>query len=165
MSCPSIIGDTGATGATGVTGATGAASGLNAYGGVFNNTPQTLTLAAATPTVIPMANAMATSNVTPGANTLTVTQSGNYEIMYQVNATASIGAAVTVAVRENGTNIPSTVTTKTLAAGVENVYEGQVLVALTAGDVIDLAISALVAVTATLGTGVSATLTVKKLDA
>ena len=41
---------------------------------------------------------------------------------------------------------------------------GSIILTLTAGDVIDMAISALVAVGVTLGTGVNATLTVKKLD-
>ena len=82
----------------------------------------------------------------------------------KLNASASLGAAVTVAVRRNGTNIPSTVLTRTLAIGTETIYQGNTIVTLTAGDIIDLAISALLALSVTLGGGTNATLSVKKLN-
>ena len=69
-----------------------------------------------------------------------------------------------MAVRQNATNIPSTVISRLLSVGVSSIYSGSVIVSLNAGDVIDMAISALLAVGVTLGTGVSATLTVKKLN-
>ena len=43
-------------------------------------------------------------------------------------------------------------------------FSGSTVVALVAGDVIDMAISALIAVGVTLGSGTSAALTVKKID-
>ncbi len=147
-----------------MTGATGPANGLNAYGGIYSNTPQTLDLSIGGTTVVPMPNAMPALNVTNAANALTVAQAGDYEIEFKLNASASLGAAVTVAVRRNGTNIPSTVLTRTLAIGTETIYQGNTIVTLTAGDVIDLAISALLALSVTLGGGTNATLSVKKLN-
>ena len=160
-----IDGVTGPTGATGPTGPTGPANGLRAYGGKYSNTPQTLNLTIGTPTVIPLANTMPNLNTTyTPANSITVTEAGDYEINYFSNATATVGAAVTQAVRSNGTNIASTVITRTLSAGVGSIYSGSVIVNLPAGAVIDMVISALIAVGVTLGNGVNATLTVKKIN-
>ncbi len=113
-----------------------------------------------------MANTMPSSNVTyTPANSVTVATAGNYEISYQVNGTAALAASVTVAVRNNGANIPSLTMTRTLTAGTNTVYQGSAIVSLTAGNVIDLALSALLAVGVTLGSGTNALLTVKKLNA
>lgn len=158
-------GPTGPTGATGITGPTGPANGLNAYGGKYSDTPQTLNLTIGTPTQIPLANAMPNLNTTyTPANSITATQAGTYEINYFSNASVAVGTTVTQAVRINGTNIPSTVITRVLAVGVGSIYNGSVVVTLAAGDVIDMALSALLAVGVTLGAGVNASLSIKKLD-
>ena len=98
------------------------------------------------------------------ANSITATTAGNYEINYFSNVSVAIGTTVTQAVRINGTNIPSTVITRVLAVGVGSIYSGSVVVALAAGDVIDMALSALLAVGVTLGSGVNASLSIKKLN-
>ncbi len=98
------------------------------------------------------------------ANAITVTQAGTYEINYYSNMTAAVATTVTMAIRNNGTNIPSTVISRGLSIGVGSIYSGSVIVTLTAGSVIDMAISALLAVGVTLGTGVNATLSIKKLN-
>ena len=107
---------------------------------------------------------MPTSNVALGTNNLTIQQSGVYEINYMFNASASLGAAVTLAVLRNGTAIPSTQEVHLLAIGIESIYSGSVLATLNAGDVLTIAVSALLALTLTLGTGVSVTLSVKRID-
>ena len=155
----------GPTGPSGTIGPTGPANGLNAYGGKYNNTSQTLNLSIGSATQIPLANNLPNLNTTyTPANSITVTQAGTYEINYYSNVSVALGTTVTLAVRNNGTNIPSTVISRLLSVGVDSVYSGSTVVTLTAGDVIDMAISALVAVGITLGSGVNATLTVKKLD-
>ena len=160
-----IAGTIGATGPTGITGPTGPANGLNAYGGKYSDTPQTLNLVIGTPTQIPLANSLPNLNTTyTPTNSITVAQAGNYEINYFSNVSAALGTTVTQAVRSNGTNIPSTVVSRVLAVGVGSIYSGSVIVALPAGAVIDMAISALLAVGVTLGNGVNATLSVKKLN-
>jgi len=149
----------------GITGPTGPANGLNAYGGKFNNTPSTINLTIGTATQIPLANNMPNLNTTyTPANSITVSQAGTYEINYFSNLSAAVATTLTFAVRNNGTNIPSTIVSRVLSVGVVSIYNGSVIVTLAAGDVIDMAISALLAVGVTLGTGVNATLSVKKLN-
>jgi len=146
-------------------GPTGPANGLNAYGGKFNNTPQTLNLIIGSATQIPLANTMPNLNTTyTPTNSITITQAGIYEINYFSNVSAAIGTTVTQAVRINGTNIPSTIISRVLSVGVGSTYTGSTIVTLAAGDVIDMAISALLAVGITLGNGVNATLSIKKLN-
>ena len=98
------------------------------------------------------------------ANSITVTQAGTYEINYYSNVSLAVATTLTFAVRNNGTNIPATVISRALSANVGSIYSGSVIVTLPAGAVIDMAVSALLAVGVTLGTGVNATLSVKKLN-
>ena len=51
-----------------------------------------------------------------------------------------------------------------LAVGVESIYSGSVIEYLSPGDVLELVVFANYALNLTLGIGVAATLTVKKLD-
>ncbi len=97
-------------------------------------------------------------------NSITVAQSGTYEINYLISVTVAIGTTLTIAVRNNGTNIPSTVISRTLSVGTNTTYSGSIISTLTAGNTLDMAISALIAVGVTLGTGTSAILTVKKIS-
>ena len=137
---------------------------LNAYGGKYNNTTQTLNLLLGTQTVLPLPVSMPLNNVGSGTNSLSIQQSGVYEINYMFNASASLGAAVTLAVRRNGTNIPSTEERHLLAVATESIFSGSVITTLSAGDAIDIAVSAAVALALTLSTGVTVTLSVKLLD-
>lgn len=152
-------------GPTGPTGPTGANNGLNAYGGKYSNTTQSINLGVGTQTQIALPNTMPNSNVTyTPTNSITVAQAGTYEINYYSNISAAVGTTVTLAVRTNGTNIPSTVISRALSVGVNSIYSGSTVVTLAAGDVIDMAVSALLAVGLTLGSGVNATLSIKKLN-
>ena len=149
----------------GPTGPTGPANGLNAYGGKYNTTTQTLNLTVGSATQIPLAIDMPNLNTTyTPTNSITVTQAGTYEINYFSNVTAAVATTVTQAVRINGTNIQSTVISRILSVGVGSTYTGSTVVTLAAGDVIDIAMSALLAVGVTLGTGVNASLSIKKLN-
>lgn len=149
----------------GPTGPTGPANGLNAYGGKYNNTSQLLNIAIGSSTQIPLANNLPNLNTSYApANSITIAQAGTYEINYFSNISAAVGTTVTQAVRVNGANIPSTVISRALSVGVGSTYSGSTIVTLAAGDVIDMAISALLAVGVTLGTGVNASLSVKKLN-
>ena len=98
------------------------------------------------------------------ANSITVTQAGTYEINYFSNISVALATTLTMAIRQNGTNIPSTVISRALSVGVSSIYSGSVIVTLPAGAVIDMAMSALLAVGVNLGTGVNATLSVKRLS-
>ena len=158
-------GASGTVGATGPTGPTGPTAGLAAYGGKYSDTPQTLNLVLGSQTQVPLANSMPNLNTTyTPVNSITVAQAGNYEINYFSNVSAAIATTLTQAIRSNGTNIPSTVISRALSVGVGSIYSGSVIVALPAGAVIDMAVSALLAVGVTLGSGVNASLSVKKIN-
>ena len=164
------VGATGPTGATGVIGATGptGATGttdLNAYGGLYNTTPQALSLAVGGTTQLPRPSSMPLKNVTyTPANSITVGTAGVYEINYYSNVSAALGTTVTMSVRRNGTAIPQASISRVLSVGVGSLYNGSIIISLNAGDVIDMALSALLAVGITLGSGVNTTLTVKQIS-
>ncbi len=160
-------GPTGATGADGVTGPTGAtgAADLNAYGGLYNTTPQTLNLTVGGTTQLPLPSTMPLKNVAYSpANSITASTAGVYEVNYYTNVSAAIGTTVTMAVRRNGTAIPQATVSRVLSVGVGSVYSGSFIITLNAGDVIDMALSALLAVGITLGGGVNTTLTIKQIS-
>jgi len=165
-----IIGPTGLTGATGptgpigATGPTGPNEGLNAYGGRYNTSASVINLTIGSTSVIPLNLNMPNKNVTYGTNTITLSETGVYEINYYANITAAVATIVTMAVRNNGTNIESTVISRALSVGVSSVYSGSTIVNLSSGSVLDLSLSALLAVGVTLGTGVGASLTVKRIN-
>lgn len=149
----------------GPTGPTGPANGLSAYGGKYNDTPQTLNLVIGSASQIPLTNSMPNLNTTyTPVNSITVAQAGTYEINYFSNVSVALGTTLTQAIRVNGTNIPSTVISRTLSVGASTIYSGSTIVTLTAGSVIDMVLSALVAVGVTLGSGVNATLSLKKIN-
>ena len=158
------IGATGATGVTGATGPTGTAD-LNAYGGLYSTTPQTLNLTLGGTTQLPMPTTMPSKNTTyTPANSITATVAGVYEINYYTNLSAALGTTVTMSVRRNGTVIPQASISRVLAVGVASLYNGSFIISLNAGDVIDMAVSALLAVGVTLGSGVNTTLTIKQIS-
>ena len=136
-----------------------------AYGGKYNDTAQTLNLLIGSQEQLPLAVDMPASNVDLSpVNALQIQESGVYEINYMFNASASVGASVTLSVRRNGTIIPSTEEQHLLAVATESIYSGSVIENLSAGDLLDMAVSALAALTLSLSTGVTVTLSVKRLD-
>lgn len=149
----------------GPTGPTGPSSGLLVYGGKYNNTSSNISLGIGTQSQVPLPVSMSNSNTTYATNnSITVTQGGVYEINFYTNVSVALGTTLTLAIRANGTNIPSTVISRTLSVGTSSIYSGSVLVQLPANTVIDMAVSALIAVGVTLGSGTTATLTVKKIS-
>lgn len=149
----------------GPTGPTGpAGSDLSAYGGKYNTTASTLNLGIATQTQVPLASSMPNLNTTYSpTNSITVPQAGIYEINYFINLSVAVGTTLTLAVRNNGTNIPSTVISRALSVGTNSLYSGSVIVNLPANSVIDMAVSALVAVGVNLSNGTNASITIKKI--
>ena len=112
-----------------------------------------------------MPSAMPSDGVTYiPANSITVTDAGNYEINYSTTLSVAVGTTVTIAVRSNGTDIPGATVSRVLSVGVGSLVNGSTIVSLPAGAVINMVISALIAVGVTLGSGVNASLTVKKIN-
>ncbi len=158
-------GPTGPLGATGPTGPIGPASGLSAYGGKFSNTSSSISITIGGQSQVPLANSMPNLNTTyTTANSINISQAGTYEINYYSNISVSLATTLTFAVRNNGTNIPATVISRSLNASTGSIYSGSAIVTLPAGSVIDMAMSALVAVGVTFGNGVNASLSVKRLS-
>ena len=149
----------------GPTGPAGPSSGLSAYGGKYNNTASNISLGIGTQSQVPLPLTMPNSNTTyTTTNSITITQAGTYEINFYSNISVAIGTTLTLAVRSNGNNIPGTVLSKTLSVGTTSIYSGTVIVSLSANSTIDMAVSALIAVGVTLGSGTSASLTIKKIS-
>ena len=138
---------------------------LSSYAGLYNTTPQTLNLTVGGTTQLPIASTMPSKNATyTPTNSITVTNAGVYEINYYTNLSSAVGTTVTMSVRRNGTTIPQASISRVLAVGVASLYNGSIIISLNAGDVIDMALSALLAVGVTLGGGVNTTLTLKQIS-
>ena len=158
-------GPTGPTGATGEVGATGLTGSLvSAYGGRYSTTSSSLTLGIASQTQIPLSLTMPNLNTTYTNNSITISQTGVYEINYYINLSATLATTVTTAVRNNGTNIASTVISRAISSGVSSIYSGSIITNLSTGSVIDMAVSALVSVGLSLPSGTNATLSVKRIS-
>ena len=112
------------------------------------------------PNLMPNVNANETEN-----HYIMLEQDGIYQINYFANISVDKDTTVTLIVRQNETNIPSTVITKKLAAQTETLYYGSTLASLKADDKIDIAISATDEnITIHFGTGMNASLSVMKID-
>lgn len=159
-------GPTGPQGLSGPTGPAGPSPGLSAYGGKYNNTTGSINLGIGIQSQVPLPVSMPNLNTTYATNnSITVSQGGIYEINFYANISVALATTLTLAIRANGTNIASTVVSRTLSVGTSSLYNGSVLVQLPANTTIDMAVSALIAVGVTLSSGTNASLTVKKINA
>ncbi len=95
------------------------------------------------------------------ANSVTISEAGDYEINYSANLTSTNSATILLAVRENGTPIDSAMITNVFSDGENRIYSGSVIRTLAAGDVIDMAITSTEEAT---GSIINAALSVKLLD-
>lgn len=112
-----------------------------------------------------MSEEMANENVTASGNTLTVAQAGDYEITYNLGATA--GTEITnanFAIQENGSDITGTTETATIGTTTPTVFNGSIIAPLTAGAEITMTVADPASGNATI-TVDNARLIVKKLDA
>ncbi len=107
---------------------------------------------------------MPSSNVTYGTNSVTVTDGGVYRLTYGVRGSVAADTTMTVAVGQNGTDIPSTSLTHTLTAGTIDGFDGTSIVSLSSGDVLTLLASGGTTTTFTPADGVNTYLVVEKLD-
>ncbi len=156
----------GEVGPTGPMGPAGAAL-ISAYGGKYNNMTSIInTMGAGRWVQIPLNESMANINVVnTNENAIKLEQDGVYEINYSLNITANSNTIITVMVRENSIMIPSTVIAKSVIPNDFVSFNGSVIVELKADDVLDMALSTTIDnVMINFGTGITATLSVKKLD-
>ena len=157
-------GAAGATGATGATGPTGAANGLNAYGGLYTTAAPSLSLST-TAQQVTLGDQMPETGVTyTPANSITVADTGLYDIFYSITITPDTADTITVSPRVNNTDVTGASSVHTLDADEESTFTKSTLVSLNAGDVVDLAVTATQAVTAPVASGTGAVLVVKRLN-
>lgn len=170
-------GPTGSTGATGATGPGGTASGLEAYGGRYNSSTQLLFFTQADQTIpVTLNSTMPARNVTYStANSLTVTESGDYLIDYNILLNTNKSVTAAAAVRRNGAVIQQTRGSQTLSADDQTgvTFDARMtcstIVALDADDILDLSIAIVRTLPANLDAVINgnanAALTVRRLDA
>ncbi len=165
-------GDPGPIGERGPIGPPGPSS-LNAYGGKYNNITTTVTPPQVGDWIqVPLPSSMPSININGSIedgdefiNTLKMEQDGIYEINYFVNVSVSKETELTLIVRKNTVNIPSSVITKKVLANTDISYNGSIIVELKADDEVDMELSATEEdATITFGNGTTATLTAKKID-
>ena len=159
-------GEIGPQGPIGPAGPPGAAL-ISAYGGKYNNIGRTLdTLGAGTWTQVPLVETMDNINIvdtTP--NTIELEQDGVYELNYLLNFSVNKAATVTIMVRKNSVMIPETVLTKQIKENESTIFSISTITSLSADDTLDIALSATEDnVTVTFGSGITAALSIKKLD-
>lgn len=106
------------------------------------------------------------ANTTVAVNQITVTQSGTYEIHYNINAFGA-SRTYTAAVLRNGVAITPTTTTVTATQAANGSFiatlSADTLVTLNAGDVLTLGLASDIVGTTTVGGLGNATLSVKQL--
>ena len=151
-------------------------SGNTAYGGLYNSSTQLVFFTEADQeqqvrlnTVMPLRDMTAN-----GDNTLTILENGDYEVSYNILLNTSRAATAAVGVRRNGTMIAQTRGSQTMAVDDTTTlsYDGRLsassIVSLSAGDVLDLAISIVRMLPdnldAVINGAANCTLTVVKLD-
>lgn len=174
MGPPGPQGIAGPTGPQGPTGPAGIEV-TSVYGGIYNSSTQLLFFTAVNDYVqIQLRNALPSEGVTTDINTLTIIETGNYEINYNVLLNTSQAVDVGIAVRQNGIVIPTSRGSQTMAIdstttiSYDGRLSGSTIVTLQSGDVLDLAIQVLnnlpTGLDAIVNNNANATLTVKKLS-
>ena len=163
---PGLEGPKGEKGEPGPMGPAGAAL-LSAYGGKYNNmTKQLDTQVVGTWVQVPLVETMDNINiVNTEENSIKLEQDGIYELTYSLNFTGSQATLITSMVRKNSVMIASTVIAKQIVTNATTSVYCSTIVTLSADDVLDIALSATDNnVMVTFGTGITASLSVKKLD-
>ena len=156
----------GPRGEIGPTGPSGYAL-LSAYGGKYNNLSATIdTQKVGTWVEVPLTDDMDNINVVNNTpNAIVLEQDGIYEINFGVNFTPSSTNIMTVMVRENSVIIPALTVVRQVSANEAVNISASTIMELKASDKLDIALSAtLDNVIVTLGPGMTAYLSVKKLD-
>lgn len=156
----------GSPGPIGPTGASGYAL-ISAYGGKYNNLTTTIdSLEVGNWLQIPLVESMANINVVNSTeNSLVLEQDGVYEINYSINVSTDKSTILTLMIRKNEVMIPSSVIAKQVPPINTISFNGSIIVELDAGDILDMQLSTTENnVMLTFNTGITAALSIKKLD-
>lgn len=141
-----------------------ATAGLEAYGGIYGDVATPITLTAGVDEILTLAESMASSNVVLSSDSITIQADGDYQVNYMLmlqSTTGSFGLSCGVVV--NGDYLLSTITSLALGSDFEHFSVG-VIVPLSAGDVVRLALNSATGGGILLGPALNATLSVMKIS-
>jgi hypothetical protein len=160
-----IQGPVGPQGEQGIQGPAGAdgTNGLASFGGAYSTTVTPIALST-TPTTLTLDTILPLSNVTVGTNSITIENDGTYELTHGIRGSVFPASTITLAVTQNGTNIPQSVITMTYTT-TEDELSNITLVNLSAGNVLTLVASSSIDTTFTPNDNVNTYLIVKQLTA
>ncbi|WP_312280362.1 BclA C-terminal domain-containing protein [Oscillibacter sp.] len=164
------IGPTGDAGPSGPTGDAGPAGptgpdGLQAYGGLYSNSNQSIVISAGGTQGVALDQAMVSTDVTLGTNSIEINVAGNYRVeVYILLQASALFFNVTAGAQINGAfSQPSLTTTFALTTNYEFVSLSGI-VTLAANDEVTLALSSPDGGTVLLGPGMNANLSVIRLS-
>jgi len=159
-----IQGDRGPAGPQGETGQTGPAAGLNAFGGMYHNIPESISVGP-NPVQVPLAKSLPGLHITYlPYNQIKVEKSGEYHLSYTVTVLAPETSTITLAVTADGTSIPQTMIQRRLKIGEQTVLIDTTIAALEKDSIIELKLSSRTSVDLTFEKGKNASLTLIKLN-
>lgn len=155
-------GNTGATGETGPTGPTGPT--LSTFGRKYNTATTTISLTPNTAQVVTLNSTGPSQNITTTtADTLVITESGQYLVEYYFSGSSSVNADLTVEVTQNDTSIGSSVIKKSVTANAVTDFFGSTINNFTEGDEINLSIQSTATATVTPSNGSNAYLNIIRI--
>lgn len=156
-------GPTGPQGEQGPTGPAGTAT-VAVYGSKYNTTGNNINVNENNDTAVPLATSGPTSGITStSTDTLTINETGIYQINYFFSGSPSVKTELTVEVLQNTNPIGRTTITKEVDADVDEIFSGSAIVNLTEGDEIGLGLAANVTATVAPASGTSAYLDIVKI--
>lgn len=161
-----VVGPTGPAGPTGPQGIPGPSGTIfNTFGRKYNNNNNQIALETNIENEVPLSQAGPVDNVlTTTQNKLTITQEGVYLIEYFFSGSSSVGANLTIGVKQNNNTIGSTTITKTLTANTNTDFSGSTINSLSANDQIGISIKSSAAGNVTLGSGTNAFLNIVRIS-
>ena len=136
---------------------------MASYGGAYTTGVTTYALTT-TPTNLPLGALLPSSDVTIGTNTITIVNAGTYEVDYGIRGSVTTPATVTLAIQQNGVDVPQTIVTQTFTA-TEGILAHRTFVTFDSGDTITLTADASADTNFVTSDDVSTYLTIKQLTA
>ena len=119
----------------------GPADAAAAYGGRINNIVDFLPLTGGQAQQLAFNATLPSLNTDYGENSIIVKQAGIYKIDYTLVGTSDIATVLTIAVRQNGNNIPTAMQSLLLQADVEDSFAGSTIAYLAQDTVLDMSVA------------------------
>lgn len=139
----------------------------SSYGCLYHTGTQRLVITqsvTAAPVCFGSHNCLCGMQHTAGEGTVTVTEGGDYEVLFELRVLAKVSAPITFSLCREHEALPGGVFVYMLSAGIRE-CRGSVMAHINAGDRVKLVISSITACEVLIaGSGVSATMLLKRLD-